>query len=408
MREENAEKHQAKAKILFDPVGNRDFLLDPISTFERMRREAPVYRQPGTLAPIVNVFRYEDVMAILRNAESFANALPEDQFKNAFADPHNLLAMDPPGHTQFRSVVKKVFTPKMVLTLEPEIRRNCKQIVSQVLEQREFDCIEDFAAKLTVFMICQLAGVPLCDQSLMRDWTRKAGELGFDSLWDSEPNEGRQFAINALMQEMHDYFSALIKERVRCPQDDIFSQLAHSGLSRQECISFARLLIVAGNETTTNLINNSIRLLIDNPDQQTILRANPALIPNAIEEVLRYWPSIRVTFRTVKHAMEINGVPLFEGDLVWPWLMSANRDEALCDNPNTLDITRKRTQHVAFGQGIHICLGNALARLETKVMLETVFEETTGIVRVRDDCMEPIDSIISNGLEHQFVRFDAS
>ncbi|MDX1405736.1 MAG: cytochrome P450 [Woeseiaceae bacterium] len=396
---------ESSTRSIFEPIGNRQFLLDPIPKLARMRREAPVYRQPGTLIPIVNVFRYDDTVDVLRNCELFRNPLPERYSASAFTDQHNLLGMDPPEHTRQRDVVRNIFTPKMIIKLESKIRRNCEEIVAAVLERDEFDAVDEFAAKLTVFMICQLTGVPDSDHGLIRRWTNKATDLGFDALWATEPMPERQHELSALMDEMHDYFGARINERVKQQQGDIFSELAHSGLSRQECISFARLLIIAGNETTTNLINNSLRLLIDNPDKEAMLRKDQSLIPKAIEEILRFWPSIRVTFRTANADCEIRGEKIFKDDLVWAWLMSANRDAALCRNPDTLDFSRPKTRHVSFGHGIHVCLGNALARLEARIMLETVFNRTSKIVRTRTDGMEPVNTIVSNGLRQQLVAF---
>ena len=149
----------------------------------------------------------------------------------------------------------------------------------------------------------------------------------------------------------------------------------------------------------------SLRLLIDNPDKEAMLRKDQSLIPKAIEEILRFWPSIRVTFRTANADCEIRGEKIFKDDLVWAWLMSANRDAALCRNPDTLDFSRPKTRHVSFGHGIHVCLGNALARLEARIMLETVFNRTSKIVRTRTDGMEPVNTIVSNGLRQQLVAF---
>ena len=204
------------------------------------------------------------------------------------------------------------------------------------------------------------------------------------------------------MGTMHDYFDIRIAELSGAPGDDVLSLLARSGLSKQERISFARLMLVAGNETTANLINNALRLLVDHPDQQTILREEPGLVDQAVEEVLRFWPSIRCTFREVRAKATVGGVTVDKGDIVWPWLMSANHDEELCRRACEFDIRRQPVRHVAFGFGIHTCLGNALARLEAKIMLETLLRYTRSIERLSDE-LEPIDSIISNGVRHQYL-----
>ena len=180
--------------------------------------------------------------------------------------------MDPPDHKSMRDVVAAVFTPKMIRSLKPNIRRNASDIMQDVLAMEEFDAVEDFGAKLAVHLICQLIGVPEEDKPLMREWTREASELGFDLLWYTETDPSYEARIEQSMNRMHDYFGTAIDQRLKNPGDDVLTEIAKSGLTREESVSFARLLLVAGNETTTNLINHILRLMILYPAVASDLR----------------------------------------------------------------------------------------------------------------------------------------
>ena len=256
----------------FHPVDNQSFLLDPTDTLEYMRIHHPVYRYDDAAVPIVNVFGYHDIRTILRDVETFSNTVSRKQQDKVFTDPYNLLGMDPPGHKRMREVVSKVFTPGMIRSLEPAMRKHCHSIMDHVLELETFDAVEDFGAELSVHMICRLIGVPEEDKPLMREWTNLATKLGFDLLWHKDRDHEHENSIEAQMTLMHDYFQAKIDDRLINPRKDIITEIAHSGLTRQECVSFARLLLVAGNETTANLINHTINLLVRFPEQQKVLR----------------------------------------------------------------------------------------------------------------------------------------
>jgi cytochrome P450 len=287
---------------MFEPVGNKAFLLDPAAVLEEMRTQHPVYRYEKSAVPIVNIFGYHDIRAVLRDVERFSNTLTGAQQDKAATDPYNLLGMDPPRHRDMREVVKSVFTPGMVRSLEPVIRTHANQIMDTVLEMGEFDAVEDFGAQLSVHLICQLIGVPEDEKPLIREWTREASELGFDLLWHEHTNPDYERRIATSMQTMHDYFAEKIDDRLRHPGSDVLTQIARSGLSREESVSFARLLLVAGNETTTNLINHILRLLVLHPEQQAELRRQPELAAGTMAETLRYAPAIRGTFREARES----------------------------------------------------------------------------------------------------------
>ena len=391
----------------FHPLNNVEFLLDPAETPEHMRVHHPVYRYEKSRMPIVNVFGFHDTRAILRDVERFSNTLTGDQQDKAATDPHNLLGMDPPGHRRMREVVSKVFTPGMVKSLTPVIREYANKIIDQVMETDEFDAVEDFGAQLAVHLICHLIGVPEADKGLIRKWTIEASELGFDLLWHESTNPEYEARIDESMSTMHDYFTEKIAERIKRPCKDILTEIAHSGLTPEETVSFSRLLLVAGNETTTNLINHTIRQLVTHPEQQRLLRSNPSLASTTIAETLRYAPPIRGTFRESKVDTTIHGVPINQREIIWAWFFSANRDPALCDHPQEYLVDRVPPNHLAFGHGIHTCLGISLAKMEALVMLETLLDRTQAMESTRDE-LEPIYSLLSNGYQHQWIRFKAA
>lgn len=388
---------------MFEPLGDKDFLLDPSEKLEYMRVHHPVYRYERSSTPIVNIFGYHDVRTMLRDVASFSNTLTGDQQDKASTDPHNLLGMDPPHHKRMREVVSKIFTPKMVRSLMPIVRAHANELLDKLLPQGEFDVVEDLGAPLAVHLICQLIGVPEEDKPLMRQWTIEASELGFDLLWHESPNPDYEARIEKSMNGMHEYFEEKINRRLKSPGNDVLTAIAQSGLTPVECVSFARLLLVAGNETTTNLINHTLRQLITHPFEFAKLRKTPALASNTIAETLRFAPSIRGTFRESRVNTEIHGVPVNKGEIIWAWIFSANRDPALCDRPQEFLIERESPNHLAFGHGIHTCLGISLAKMEALVMLETVLSRTSDIRALSDD-LEPIDSLLSNGFQHQPVR----
>ena len=389
---------------MFKPLRNQPFLLNPAKTLEQMRRNLPVYRYEESATPIINVFGYKDVKKLLREVDIFSNTLTGNQEGKGLTDPYNLLGMDPPNHKRMRNVVAGVFTPKMVQALESNARRNARDIMQDVLAMENCDAVEDFGAKLAVHLICQLIGVPEEDKPLMRKWTREASELGFDLLWHAETDHRYEARIEQSITRMHDYFGAAIDSRLANPGDDILTRIATSGLTREESVSFARLLLVAGNETTTNLINHILRLMILYPSAADDLRRNPNLTSNMLAETLRFAPPIRGTFREARTDTEIAGVPIYKDEIVWAWIFSANRDPDLCEAPQEFRLHRNPTNQIAFGHGIHTCLGITLAKMEARIMLETVLKHTSAIEPIADDLI-PIDSIVSNGFIHQPLKF---
>ena len=400
------------AAIAFERV---DFLGDEFrrsaqAILSRARAEAPVIRHLQLGTSLVSLLRHAEVKQAYRDYSLFSSFVPEELRRFELADGFSLLGEDPPEHTRIRSSIGKVFNAHAIAELEAEVRANCEGLFDSVLAQDEFDAVEDLAAKLTVSVIAGLVGVPEADHPVVRDWTLRQSAINGITIFLAEEDprwEECAALTRGANDEMQAYFEARVDERLDSPRDDILTRFIQSGLDRQEAISFAKLLVMAGNETTTNLINNTIRLLIDFPEQQRLLREDPSLAGQAIEEVLRFRGPIRYSVRTAVRDTEVAGTKIHEGDAVVLWVASANADERRYPEPDSFDILRRPTGLLGFGHGLHACVGSPLARLEARVFLETLLRRTRFVERTREK-MTPLASPIFDGVTHQFVRFEAS
>jgi cytochrome P450 len=389
----------------FDPL-TEHFLRDPMPVLERVREAAPVFRHEGTAFPVVSVLRHREVKAVYRDFRAFSSFIPEEARRYELADGVSLLGENPPLHTHLRGAVNKVFTAHAINRLEADVQAVCDKLFDEALEKGEIDMVEDLAARITVRMIARLVGVPEEDYGLIRDWTQRQSAINGASVWlpEGDARWDRFEEITRLANdEMQGYFSARVDERVAEPRDDILTLLVQSGLERQEAVSFAKLLVMAGNETTTNLINNTVLLLIDHPAEERILRESPGLVPGAIEEVLRFKSPIHFSARTALRDLELGGVEIRRDDAVAMWVTSAHRDERVFEDPDRFDVRRTPQGNLAFGFGLHACLGSPLARLEGRVFLETLLRRTVRVERTGDD-MPHLPTPIFNGVQHQHVR----
>jgi cytochrome P450 len=395
--------------------GQLDLLGEQFATsaqaiLSRARASAAAIRHPGLAAPLVSLLRHEEVKQAYRDYQLFSSFVPDDLRRFELADGFSLIGEDPPVHTRIRSSIAKVFSAHAIAELEASVRENCEKLFDRVVGAGEFDAVEDLAAKLTVGVIAKLVGVPESDYALVRDWTVRQSAINGTSIFfrEVDPRWDECEAITqAANDEMQVYFEARVDERLASPRSDILTRLIQSGIGRQEAISFAKLLVMAGNETTTNLINNSIRLLIDHPEQQSLLRESPELAGPAVEEVLRFSGPIRYSVRTTTRNAEIGGMAINEGDGVVLWVASANRDERRYLDPDRFDILRGPTGLLGFGHGLHACVGSPLARLEARVFMETLLTRTRCLERTRQE-MPPVPSPIFEGVAQQYVSFEAA
>lgn len=342
---------------------------DPYPTYRALRDEAPAYLDPdrGFWA----LSQYADVRAALDDVETFSSSGGITLERGPEAVEPMLIEMDPPRHTQLRSLVSRAFTPRRVADLEPVVQTLARDLAARFpTDGAPVDIIEDFAAILPMAVISTMLGVPEADQDDLRKWSdamlhREEGST------DMTP-EGYEGSAH-----LYEYLSGLIADRRRRPTDDLVGALVTArdvdgALSDSEVLGFCFLLIIAGNETTTKLIGNAIYWLWRFPDQRAALLADPSLVPPALEEVLRFDTSTQGLARLLTRDVALHGVTLPAGTKGLLLFGSANRDERRWDEPDRLDIHRNPAGHLAFGHGIHHCLGAPLARLEGRVALSTL------------------------------------
>lgn len=379
---------------------------DPHALYARLRAEAPVYKGTGPVSGNTFWFftRYEDCVALLKDQRFIKDAdkiMTEAQ--RAFFAPSNpveaalnrhMLNLDPPDHTRLRSLVHKAFTPRMIENLQDRIEEISAELLDGIAQAglREFDLIEQYSYPLPVIVIAELLGIPKDDQDSFRRWT-KALLFG--------QGDPAQAALEAVS-----YFNSIFSQRKADPRDDLISGLlaveeAGDKLDHQELLSMIFLLLVAGHETTVNLITTGMLTLMQHPAQMERLTAEPTLIRTAVEEILRYHGPVENTLsRWSAEDTDFKWQTIRRGDVVLASLMSANRDEAVFANADTFDITRDPNRHIAFGGGIHYCLGAPLARLEGTIAINALLRHLPGLrLAVPAESLKWNDQITLRGLQ---------
>lgn len=368
--------------------------LEPFSWYREMRDEAPVRYDPDR--EVWDIFRYDDVRRILKEHDLFSSSNDlQSEHERSSPDEESatskpelgsfgemLIAIDPPKHGRIRSVVNEYFQADAIRSYRPRVETIADELVSEI-EPGRIDLVESFSYPLPVDVIAGVLGVPSEDREIFKRWS--------DSIIGASTVANDGLSRQKAMMRMSDFFGTLLAERREAPQDDLLTAIATAGsekseLSRGEMISLCILLLVAGNITTTNLLTNAI-WCFDEHDLLNDVQNGSVPLKSAIEEVLRYRSPVQELDRTARHDVELGGKTIEAGDRVNIWLGSANRDERKFDSPDTFDPTRQPNSHLAFGQGIHFCLGAPLARLEAEVGLALLFDrfdivdvETTNLV----------------------------
>jgi cytochrome P450 len=342
------------------------------SWFGEMREHNPVFKDERTRS--WQIFRYEDVLAILTDYSRFSSQAYE--FTGGFLK-NSLIAKDPPDHRKLRNLVNQAFTPKAVSHLSDRIAQITQKLLDEVRLKGTMDIVSDIAFPLPAKVIAELLGVPAEDWNIFQRWARI----------ESSDAASRQESGKSMQVEMFSYFSNLLEERRRSPREDLISSLSIAEvdgerLSEPELLSFCTLLLAAGQETTKNLITNAIVCLTDHRDSMERLINEPALIPTAIEEILRFLPPVWFLFRQTKTDVELAGQHIPANQVVLAWTASANRDPARFRDPDRFDIEREPNRHLAFGHGIHFCVGAPLARLEAKIALPMMLQQLKNLQRV--------------------------
>lgn len=369
--------------VASNDLNSREFLLDPYPVYRVLReREAPFWLPNRSRIGGAWLFtRYDDVVAILKEAR-LSRALSREQSEEPPTPfEHSMLNQDPPTHTRLRALTSKAFTPNRIKDHEPRISGISAGLITRIRARGTADFVTDFAVPMASTVIAELLGVPAADQEQFGAWSQRIA-TDFDSVRASP--EIASAATQAL-RELADYFSVLIQKRRQEPADDLVSALVaardqHDQLTEEELLGSCMLLLMAGSETTIRLLGNGLLTLLRQPKQLILLRENPALMGSAVEEMLRFEsPVQRAGFRVTREALEIGAVTIEGGQLVSAVLGAANRDPAVFHDPERFDIRREPNRHVAFGSGIHFCLGATLARTEARIGLGQVLERLPGI-----------------------------
>jgi len=343
------------------------------SWFEEMRVHHSVFQDERTRS--WQVFRYEDVLAVLTDYSRFSSQAYE--LTGGFLK-NSLIAKDPPDHRKLRNLVNQAFTPKAVAHLSDRITQITQELLNEVQLQGKMDIVSDIAFPLPAKVIAELLGVPSEDWNIFQRWARVDG---------SDPASSRRESGQSMQIEMFNYFSDLLEERRRTPREDLISSLSVAEvdgerLSEPELLSFCTLLLAAGQETTKNLITNAIVCLTDHRESMERLIHEPAMMTTAIEEVLRFLPPVWFLFRQTKTDVELAGQHIPANQVMLAWTASANRDPARFPDPDRFDIEREPNRHLAFGHGIHFCVGAPLARLEAKIALPMMLHQLKNLQRV--------------------------
>jgi cytochrome P450 PksS len=369
-------------------ITSPEFKANPFPFYARLRAEEPVHRvglpdgRSGWL-----VTRYDDVTAVLKDerfAKDVLNALTPEQLRKqpwmpAMFKPltRNMLDLDDPDHARLRALVHKAFTPLLVERMRGRVEVLAEGLLDAVVQRGRMDLVRDYALPIPTTVIAEMLGVPVEDRHRFQRWSNVLVTMSGTTL-------GTLLALPSVWLFLR-YIRKLVKMRRAAPRDDLISALVQAEedgrrLSEDEMLAMIVLLLIAGHETTVNLIGNGTLALLEHPEQLDRLRRDPGLIRSAVEELLRFTSPVETaTERYAREDVTIRGVTIARGELVLAALASANRDEAQFTNPDALDVTREPNRHLSFGLGAHYCLGAPLARLEGQIAINALLRRTPGL-----------------------------
>jgi cytochrome P450 len=364
--------HQQVTYSPFDP----EVIADPYPVYHDLRDHAPVHWSPEASSWVLS--RYDDVCAALTDPVTYSSASgifptpPGVDMTELFLPM--LIMSDPPRHTQLRQLVSRAFTPRRIAGLELSIQTLVDDLLNHIPDAGAWDFVSGFAGPLPAIVIADMLGVPREDRDQFRTWST--------TLIESNPIRGEFGPGLAAAAALYEYFAGFLTERRAHPRDDLMTALVHAEvdgehLSEEELLGFCLLLLVAGHETTTNLLSNSAVLLAHHPESRQQLADNPDLMPAAVEELLRYDSPVQGLARTLTRPVNLHGQRMQTGDTALLLFGSANRDDHAFSDADRFDIQRHPERQVAFGRGIHFCLGAALARLETRAALGALLDTPT-------------------------------
>lgn len=365
----------------------------------------PFYRMGLAMSPLFLpspgmwlVFGHQDCLAILKDNQTWSSEFRRPANTDETPPAPSMLSSDPPRHARLRGLVSQAFTPRMVDALEPRIREIADELLRTKLKTGAMDLVHDLADPLPVTIIAEILGIPAADRMKFKLWSDAVV-----ALLGAGASGGDGQLPGVTFEEMRDYFAAMVEERRANPRQDLISGLVAAEvegekLNFDELLQMLILLLVAGNETTTNLIGNAVLEFLAHPGQLQKLRDDMSLLPGAIEEVLRFNSPVQATVRRASRDVRIGDKTIEQGQQAVVWLASANRDPAVFPDPDAFDITRTPNRHLAFGQGIHFCLGAPLARLEATVALEEFLLRTSRFDRTDSDLLPRVPTFIMRGV----------
>lgn len=372
---------------------------NPFPYYTYLRQHAPVYQVPGVGCWAIS--RYDDVLSAFKTPQLFSSSIITAAFAGDL-DPFPpetpaIIASDPPDHTRLRKLVNRAFTPRRVAALEQHIREVVRDLIARIPAQGEFDLVKHLSAPLPVIVIAELLGVPPERRDDFKYWADSFVRATSGMVVASE----ERAEIRQSLSDFFAYFRNAIAAYRRQPGDNLLSDLVraeeeHQTLTSEEILSMAAFLIIAGSETTQNLISNAMLALLAHPEQFAQVRANPALVVNVLEETLRYDGPVQNLFRQAMQEVEVAGTRIPAGSPVLLLVGSANHDERKFPDPERFDIFRNADGHVGFGFGIHFCLGAQVARLEAKAALEGLLRRFPHLSRT-DAAITRVESVVVRG-----------
>lgn len=378
---------------------------NPYPLYDQMRRQSPVLHIPPPF-DLWMIFDYDGVKRAVNDHSAFSSRVP--------APKSWFIFLDPPQHTKLRALISRAFTPQVLANLEPRIRELSRELLDQTIERGQMDLAEEYSVPLPMKVIAEMIGILASDWPRFRRWSDTILKLSY-SMRGMESDEQAVAAMSgfrAVTAEMKDYLAEMIEQRQGAPRDDLLTRLIHAEvdgekLSQEEILGFFQLLLVGGQETTANLINNAILCLAENPDQFARLRARRDLLPSTIEEVLRFRSPLQWLMRTPTHEITMHGQAILPGKLVLAMIGSANCDPDQFRDADRFDITRNPNPHLAFGHGIHSCLGAALSRMEARIALSDLLDRMTSIELANTAPWEPRKALHVHGPTRLPIRFRA-
>jgi len=391
---------------LGDPMP-AEYRADPYPLYDWVRENQPIHRAADGNWVLV---RYADASAVLRDSR-FSNN-PEWLGPDAVnassvrvVGSRVMMFLDPPDHTRLRSLVSKAFTPKVVESLHPRVQAIVDESLDAVAGKGEMDVLADLAYPLPTTVICELLGIPLADRELFKDWSADASRL-----LDGYVDDDAQVRGMAATMHLGQYFTDLIEQRRADPRDDLLTAMIAAEedgakLTHEELLTTAILLLLAGFETTMNLVGNGMFMLLRHPDELVRLRDDPSLDRTAIEELLRFEGPVHITARIATTDIEVGGQPIRKGEQIAVSIAAANRDPDQFPEPNRLDVGRTDNRHLAFAAGAHFCLGASLARLEARAAITTLIRRFPDIHLLAEE-PEWRDHFVVRGLKELRVGFD--